>query len=75
MEDFENNMRQFIKSNNLMLNQKQIDVLKNYGIDYTQNVKMILYEIDEILNNDYDEVLDEISREIAEMDYYHNTNK
>lgn len=75
MEDFENNMRQFIKSNYLMLNQKQIDVLKNYGIDYTQNVKMILYEIDEILNNDYDEVLDEISREIAEMDYYHNTNK
>lgn len=75
MEDFENNMRQFIKSNNLMLNQKQIDVLKNYGIDYTQNIKMILYEIDEILNNDYDEVLDEISREIAEMDYYHNTNK
>ena len=75
MENLENNMRQFIKSNKLMLNQKQIDVLTNYGIDYTQNVKMILYEIDEILNNDYDEILDEISREIAEMDYYHNTNK
>ena len=35
----------------------------------------ILYEIDEILNNNYDELLDEVSREIAEMDYYHNTNK
>jgi len=75
MEDYETNMRQFIKSNNLMLSEKQMTILKQYGIDYTQNVKMILYEIDEILNNEYDEVLDEVSREIAEMDYYHNTNK
>lgn len=75
MEDYEINMRQFIKSNNLMLSEKQMTILKQYGIDYTKNVKMILYEIDEILNNDYDELLDEVSREIAEMDYYHNTNK
>ncbi|MBQ4634624.1 MAG: hypothetical protein IJB71_04690 [Bacilli bacterium] len=73
MED--TNMRQFIKSNKLMLSTKQIEILKSYGIDYTQNIKMILYEIDEILNNDYDEVLDEISRDISEMDYYCNTNK
>ena len=75
MENYETNMRQFIKSNNLMLSEKQMTILKQYGIDYTKNVKMILYEIDEILNNDYDELLDEVSREIAEMDYYHNTNK
>lgn len=75
MEDYQNNMRQFIKSNKLMLSEKQINILNQYGIDYTQNVKMILYEIDEILNNNYDELLDEVSREIAEMDYYHNTNK
>ena len=68
-------MREYIKSNNLMLTKKQIEVLKSYEIDYHQNVKMILYEIDEILNNDYDEVLDEISRDIAEMDYYNNTKK
>lgn len=36
---------------------------------------MILYEIDQILNDDYDEVLDEIGNVIAEMDYYNNTNK
>lgn len=75
MEDYQNNMRQFIKSNKLMLSEKQINILDQYGIDYTQNVKMILYEIDEILNNNYDELLDEVSREIAEMDYYHSTNK
>ncbi len=68
-------MREYIKSNKLMLTKKQIEVLKAYDIDYHQNVKMILYEIDEILNSDYDEVLDEISRDIAEMDYYNNTKK
>ena len=68
-------MHEYIKSNKLMLTKKQIDVLKSYNIDYQQDVKMILYEIDEILNSDYDEILDEISRDIAEMDYYNNTKK
>ena len=67
--------RTFIKSNKLFLTQKQIDVLTSYEIDYNQNVKMILFEIDQILNSNYDEVLDEISRDIAEMDYYNNTKK
>ncbi len=68
-------MREFIKSNNLMLTKKQIEVLKSYQIDYNQDVKMILYEIDDILNDNYDDVLDDISRDIAEMDYYNNTKK
>ena len=68
-------MRTYIKSNKIMLTSKQIAVLESYNIDYNQNVKMILYEIDQILNDDYDEVLDEISKDIAEMDYYNNTQK
>ncbi|MCI5703030.1 MAG: hypothetical protein MR265_03475 [Erysipelotrichaceae bacterium] len=70
-----NEMREYIKSNNLMLTKSQIETLKKYNINYEQNVKMILYEIDQILNDDYDEVLDEIGNVIAEMDYYNNTNK
>ncbi len=70
-----NEMREYIKSNNLMLTRSQIETLKKYNINYEQNVKMILYEIDQILNDDYDEVLDEIGNVIAEMDYYNNTNK
>ena len=71
-----NEMREYIKSNNLMLTKSQIETLKKYNINYEQNVKMILYEIDQILNDDYDEVLDEIGNVIAEMDYYYNnTNK
>jgi len=68
-------MREYIKENKLMLTKKQIEILKAYEIDYTQNVKMILYTIDEILNSNYDEALDEVSRDIAEMDYYNNTKK
>ena len=70
-----NEMREYIKSNNLMLTKSQIETLKKYNINYEQNVKMILYEIDQILNDDYDEVLDEIGNVIAEMDYYNNTKK
>ena len=70
-----NEMREYIKSSNLMLTKSQIETLKKYNINYEQNVKMILYEIDQILNDDYDEVLDEIGNVIAEMDYYNNTNK
>ena len=70
-----NEMREYIKSNNLMLTKSQIETLKKSNINYEQNVKMILYEIDQILNDDYDEVLDEIGNVIAEMDYYNNTNK
>lgn len=70
-----NEMREYIKSNNLMLTKSQIETLKKYNINYEQNIKMILYEIDQILNDDYDEVLDEIGNVIAEMDYYNNTNK
>ena len=66
---------EYSKSNHLMLTKKQIEVLKSYEIDYHQEPKIILYEIDEILNNDYDETLDEISRDIAEMDYYNNSRK
>ena len=68
-------MHTYIKNNKLMLTEKQISVLKSYQIDYTQDVKMLLYQIDEILNSNYDETLDELSLYISEMDYYNNTNK
>ena len=68
-------MREYIKNNNLMLTKNQISLLKSYQIDYRQDVKMILYEIDQILNENYDEELDLVSKDIAEMDYYNNTKK
>ncbi len=68
-------MREYIKENKLMLSKNQIAILESYEINYRQDVKMILYEIDQILNSNYDEALDEVSIYIAEMDYYNNTEK
>lgn len=67
--------RTYIKNNKLLLSDEAIEVLKSYNIDYTRDVNLILYEIDLLLNANYDERLDAISLEIAEMNYYHNTNK
>lgn len=65
--------------NNLMLTNREIEVLNRYKIDYNKcnNLKEILFEIEEILDNMdiVDDDLDFISQSIAERDYYQNTNK
>ncbi len=73
--DFEGNMHQ--KVNNLLLTKNQIDVLERYNIDYKKCTSMneLLYYIDEYLNDDENEELEKISLEIAETNYYMNTNK
>ncbi len=74
-ESYEEKMHTYIKSNKLLLTKKQIEILNNYNIDYTKDVKFILYQIDQYLNDDYNQELDELACEIAENDYYNNTNK
>ncbi len=72
--DFEGNMHQ--KINNLLLTQNQIDILERYNIDYKKCTSMneLLYYIDEYLNEDENDELEKISLEIAETNYYMNTN-
>lgn len=76
--DFESNKFNTV-GNNLMLTNKEIEVLTRYKIDYNNcaNLKEIIFEIEEILNDMdvVDEELDYISQSIAERDYYQNTNK
>lgn len=65
-------------NDNLYLSNKQIDVLKKYKVEYyNKTIDTLLFELDEILNDSYDELIDleDISREIAEFNYYHNTKK
>ena len=73
--DFEKNMHK--KINNLLLTNEQINVLDRYNIDYNKCASMneLLYYIDEILNEEENEELERISLEIAETNYYMNTNK
>lgn len=73
--DFEKNMHK--KINNLLLTNEQINILDRYNINYNNCASMneLLYYIDEILNEEENEDLERISLEIAETNYYMNTNK
>lgn len=65
------------QSNGMMLRRDQISILKKYSIDYLKytNIESLIYEIEEILNTEYYEDLDNLSQELAEFNYYNNTNK
>lgn len=76
--DFHSNSLNTI-SKDVMLTNKEIEVLNKYKIDYKKcsNLGEILFEIETVIN---DEVLEEddleyISQSIAERNYYQNTNK
>ena len=74
--DFESN--RLVKINNkLYLTNYQIEILNKYNIDYKSlgNLSSIIYVAEEILEEDDYEDLDEIITELAERNYYENTNK
>ena len=74
--NFESN--KLVKINNkLYLTNYQIEILNKYNIDYKSlgNLSSIIYVAEEILEEDDYEDLDEIIRELAERNYYENTNK
>lgn len=66
------------RDNGLLLKDTWIEVLNKYDIDYSKHASLnsLLFEIEEILNYESDlEDLEEVSNEIAEMNYYNYTNK
>ena len=65
------------RDNDLLLSDYQIDVLKRNDIDYFKyaNINQLLFDIEEILNIEYDEELDNVSSQLAELSYYKNTKK
>lgn len=76
--DFKSNELKTINKN-VMLTNKEIDVLNRYNINYSTctTLKEILFAIEDVLS-DMDiaeDELEEISQSIAERDYYQNTNK
>lgn len=74
--DIENTKLNKIK-NNIYLSNKQIDVLKKYNIDYLKynNLSDLIFDIEEILNEELYDDLDLVSQELQEFNYYNNTNK
>lgn len=67
-----------MRGNGIYLSDNQIEVLKRYDIDYKKysSLNSLIFEIEEILNNDVDATdLEEISSRLSELNYYNNTNK
>ncbi len=71
--------KRFIKynQNNIILTGEQIDILNEYEIDYTQCKSMneLINLIERNIDDDNYEDLDYLSMQLAEVNYYHNTNK
>ena len=65
------------RKNRMLLSNYQVDVLKRNGIDYNlyNNTHDLLFDVEEVLNENYDEELDLVSMQLAEFIYYNETKK
>lgn len=64
-------------SNGIFVSDIQKDILLRNGIDVDNcsSISELIFLIEKILNDDDSEELEMISKEIAEFNYYANTNK
>lgn len=71
------NQEFYKKHGNLLLTDKQINVLKKYNIDYMQfkSVSDLIYYLEYYLNNQQLNDLELVSEELSELQYYNYTNK
>lgn len=79
MNEFVAKENNFLKKreNGLLLTDYQIEILVKHDINYLyySDYKTLLFEIDTVLEDVYDEELENISNEISELYYYNYTNK
>lgn len=63
--------------NGIYLSEPQIQILKQYGFLYEKypNIKSLIFDIEEYLNENYEEDLENVATSLAEFAYYHDTNK
>lgn len=67
-----------LKKNGIYLSDNDVEILRKYNIDYNKYVSLssLIFDIESILNEDTDvDDLEEVSRRLAELNYYNNTNK
>ena len=69
-----------IRKNGLLLNDRQIEVLKRYQIDYLNysNLSSLLFALNETIYEDInleDPELDQVIQELEETHYYQETRK
>ncbi len=66
-----------VRKHGLLLSDEQVEVLDRYGINYSNCLSNteLLYKIDSVLDEVDDYELERVAEEIAERNYYANTNK
>lgn len=67
-----------MRGKGIYLSDNQINVLKRYNIDYNKytSIKSLIFDIEEILNEEADLTdLEEVSEKLSELNYYNYTNK
>ncbi|MBQ1551793.1 MAG: hypothetical protein IIZ67_06795 [Bacilli bacterium] len=72
--DLSNNLQNI---NGFLLTTKECQVLDQFGIDYKNctSLKEVLFEVEEVLEEQYDDQLEDVSISISDRDYYQNSNK
>ena len=65
------------RENGMLLSDYQIAVLNRNGIDYRKynNVRELMFEIENCLDDYFDDELDIVSSQLSEYIYYNDTNK
>lgn len=65
------------RNNDMLLSDYQISILNRNGLNYMDyaNFKDLLFDIEECLYQNYDEQLDYVSSQIAELLYYSESKK
>lgn len=65
------------KIGNLYLSDAQMNILDTYNIDYNKynDIKLLMYEIEEFLEENDSDELEWVLNELSEFNYYNNTNK
>lgn len=76
-KNYDFNKYMFKKIGNLYLSEAHIQILKSHKIDYEKlnNINLLIYKIEEVLDEEESEELEWVLNELAEFNYYNNTNK
>ena len=65
------------RENGFLLSDYQVSVLNRNGIDYKKynNIRELLFDIENCLDDNYDDELDMVSSQLSEFIYYTDTKK
>lgn len=65
------------RENGMLLSDYQISILNRNGIDYRKynNIRELMFEIENCLDDYFDDELDLVSSQLSEYIYYNDTNK